>query len=84
MQKLSAGPVSAIYHCTAGLMHGPWATNLHRLGQPNAFPVACQRLCDHPVLVGFMHEFLAHPELSSQVAKDGPWSHSEESEHAAS
>ena len=23
-------------------------------------------LCDHPVLVGFMHEFLAHPDLSSQ------------------
>jgi hypothetical protein len=23
-------------------------------------------LCDHPLLVGFMHEFLAHPSLSSQ------------------
>eukprot|EP01051_Picozoa_sp_SAG22_P003032 SAG22_NODE_142_length_17922_cov_10.990406_22_plen_267_part_00 len=24
-------------------------------------------LCDHPLLVGFMHEFLAHPSLSSEV-----------------
>ena len=26
-----------------------------------------QQLADHPVVVGFMNEFLAHPELSSQV-----------------
>ncbi len=26
-----------------------------------------QRLADHPVVVGFMNEFVAHPELSSQV-----------------
>lgn len=46
-------------------------TRLHRdpksVPLPHRSPVGgpCQRLIDHPVIVGFMNEFVAHPSLST-------------------
>lgn len=49
-----------------------WCERLHRdpmsLPESERSPVAgpCQKLADHPFIVGFMNEFLAHPDLTSQ------------------
>ncbi|MBM3262357.1 MAG: phytanoyl-CoA dioxygenase family protein [candidate division Zixibacteria bacterium] len=61
---LSAGEVAEMTAFCTQLKHHPESIPE---AQRSALGGPLQKLVDHPVVVGFLNEFLAHPELSSQA-----------------